>query len=270
MIGRALMARIAPIHALTSLLIVLLSASWLLIGSDEALASCAPTTPSKSFANSEFVFSGVSIARSLFYNPYADHLELSNEFHNSSEGIYVFKVDTVWKGQPYEYVYLRTAHRHPSGYGFTLGEEYLVYALTAESVSSSFCSRTGLLTEAQEDLDWLGEGQPPEAGRWGPGPRITRDWLPADAVIEKLAKSARDLQYELGQERSRQPDPTPTPAPTPRPSPTAAIAQAADPAPVAGETDILGWLIPTVAGVAGVLAGALTTTLALRRRHDGT
>ncbi len=270
MIGRALMARIAPIYALKSLLIVLLSASWLLIGSDEALAcTCAPTTPSERFADSEFVFSGVSIARSLFYSPYAHHLELSNEFHNSSEGIYVFKVNTVWKGQPYEYVYLRTTHRHPCGSGFTLGEEYLVYALTAESVSSSICSRTGLLAEAQEDLEWLGEGQPPDAGRWGPGPRITRDWLPADAVIEKLAKSARDLQYELGQERSRQPEPAPTPTPTPKPSSTSAPAPATDPAPVAREADILGRLVPAVTGVAGVFVGTLGTAFALRRRGCG-
>lgn len=262
-----------PSYAMKLLFVVMLSASLLLIDVEEALAcTCLAISPSEAFDRSEFVFSGVSIASSYFYSPYANAFALSETFHNQGEAIYVFKVDTVWKGQPYEYVYLRTAHRSPCIYGFTLGEEYLVYARTVESVASSACSRTGLLVQAREDLEWLGEGQPPESGTWGPGPNITRDWLPADAIIEKLAKSWLDMQYKLW--RSRQTETTPTPAsittPTPRAATTPAPTPTDDPPPVREESDTPEWLLPTMSGVAGVLIGVLATTLLVRQRRGGT
>ena len=39
-----------------------------------------------------------------------------------------------------------------------------------DSYTANICSRTALLTEAQADIDELGEGQAPQAGTRGPAP----------------------------------------------------------------------------------------------------
>lgn len=70
------------------------------------------------------------------------------------------------------------------------------------------------------------------------------------------------------------PTSTPQTAPTAAPMPTtlaAAVRSAPDvkPAAIAEEVGAPEWLLPTVAGVAGVFVGVLGTTLALRRRGGG-
>ena len=60
------------------------------------------------------------------------------------------------------------------GFAFEEGEEYIVYAYdganTDESYSVNICSRTALLSQAQEDLDAFGDGDAPVAEAGGPQP----------------------------------------------------------------------------------------------------
>ncbi len=71
-----------------------------------------------------------------------------------------FAVNKVWKG-PLRYTTSFTTARSEASCGFTFveGKEYIVYSRDGKTVS--LCSRTTLITDAQEDLDALGEGNPP-------------------------------------------------------------------------------------------------------------
>ena len=71
-----------------------------------------------------------------------------------------FQVDRVWKGYASETMSLGTAQYGAScGFTFVEGGEYLVYSRDGATVS--LCSRTKLISDAQEDLDALGAGNPP-------------------------------------------------------------------------------------------------------------
>jgi hypothetical protein len=73
-----------------------------------------------------------------------------------------FRVNTVWKGPQHTTLTVTTAQDSAScGYGFKGGENYLVYAGGFEDdLQVNLCSRTQLLSGAQEDLVALGEGNP--------------------------------------------------------------------------------------------------------------
>lgn len=70
------------------------------------------------------------------------------------------QVKKVWKGDLGEQVQVRTAGSSAAcGYNFVKGETYLVYADRdeADPMRVSLCSRTALVANAEEDLDFLGK-----------------------------------------------------------------------------------------------------------------
>lgn len=70
------------------------------------------------------------------------------------------RVNEVWKGEIGEQVKVRTAGSSAAcGYSFAKGESYLVYADRdeADPMRVSLCSRTALVANAEEDLDFLGK-----------------------------------------------------------------------------------------------------------------
>jgi MYXO-CTERM domain-containing protein len=70
------------------------------------------------------------------------------------------RVKEVWKGAVEAEVKVRTAGSSAAcGYNFVKGETYLVYALNddADPMRVSLCSRTALVENAKEDLDFLGK-----------------------------------------------------------------------------------------------------------------
>lgn len=74
-----------------------------------------------------------------------------------------FSVHTVWKGKISDRMQLTTARSEGCGYRFNKHVDYLVYADgKQEALEVRPCSATKLASEAQEDLDALGEGYPPE------------------------------------------------------------------------------------------------------------
>ena len=116
------------------------------VGSAHA-CSCAPPTLSEARERASAVFSGRVVRMS---GPYQETIEIH--------------VDAVWKGS----ITSTTVVYPPSecGYpGFTLGEDYLVYAnRDDESLHAFLCSGTVRLEYAEEYLRALGEGQAPEPG----------------------------------------------------------------------------------------------------------
>ena len=78
-----------------------------------------------------------------------------------------FEVSNVWKGDVLKSMDVTTPPTGGScGFAFTEGEEYIVYASDSaygdDGYTVGICSRTALLLEAQDDIDELGEGNPPQ------------------------------------------------------------------------------------------------------------
>ena len=70
------------------------------------------------------------------------------------------RVSKVWKGEIGDQVKVRTAGTSAAcGYSFAQGERYLVYADRdeADPMRVSLCSRTALVANAEQDLDFLGK-----------------------------------------------------------------------------------------------------------------
>jgi hypothetical protein len=69
------------------------------------------------------------------------------------------RVKKVWKGAPDEEVKVHTAGTSAAcGFPFVVGKTYLVYAIRdeADPLRVSLCSRTALIEDAGEDLEFLG------------------------------------------------------------------------------------------------------------------
>jgi hypothetical protein len=117
--------------------------------SNSFACSCAEVkTPEEGLTNSDNVFSGkvVDIKRV------------------GDENKVLFKVSSVWKGDSQTQLILYTSLSEAScGFEFQTGEEYLVYANKIDDgrLHTSFCSRTTLLSNAEEDLRVLEKGDTP-------------------------------------------------------------------------------------------------------------
>ena len=117
--------------------------------------SCAePYSPSKAFEKATAVFSGMVI--SLEVERPKSHVVCSADPVTA-----VFLVDTVWKGPKLDELAITTALSSVScGYEFQIGRWYLVYASGPEdALQVDLCSRTKFLGLADDDLDFLGNGQ---------------------------------------------------------------------------------------------------------------
>lgn len=75
----------------------------------------------------------------------------------------LFEVDESWKGVNQTQVVVYTERSEAScGYEFSLNNEYLVYAQEIDgTIKASYCSKTSLLTLADQDLIELGIGEKP-------------------------------------------------------------------------------------------------------------
>ena len=120
--------------------------SWALSG-DASACSCMKLTPAQGLSSSHAVFSG----------------EVTNIAQNEAtrfRGLEVtLRVKKVWKGAPAEEVKVHTAGSSAAcGFPFVQGKTYLVYAVhdEADPMRVSLCSRTALLEDAGEDIEFLG------------------------------------------------------------------------------------------------------------------
>lgn len=120
--------------------------SWAL-GAEAFACSCMKLTPAEGLSSSHAVFSGEVIRIEKNETTKFGGLEVTLRVHE------------VWKGAPDEEVKVHTAGTSAAcGYPFVLGKQYLVYAVRdeADPLRVSLCSRTALLEDAGEDLEFLG------------------------------------------------------------------------------------------------------------------
>ncbi|MGB8328622.1 MAG: hypothetical protein WCE62_00745 [Polyangiales bacterium] len=110
--------------------------------------SCMKLSPSEGLSSSHAVFTG----------------EVTDIVPNEATrfgGLEItLRVKQVWKGTLGEEIKVHTAGSSAAcGYGFVKGLTYLVYAVEdeADPLRVSLCSRTALLEDAKEDLEFLGK-----------------------------------------------------------------------------------------------------------------
>lgn len=170
---------------------LMLSLVWFLASVEQANAcKCAePGSPTEELEKFDAVFSGRVFLVLHSYDPAAKSVTPEDR---STIG---FAVSTVWKGTVHETMYVTTPPTGGScGYTFVEGEEYIVYASDShygdDSYTASICSRTALLSEAQADLDALGEGEAPQSGTKGPAPEDTQSGLNAGWVFALVLAAA--------------------------------------------------------------------------------
>ena len=117
--------------------------------------SCIPPRPPlEALERADAVFSGDVISISEPKGLFGSWLA------SSTDPVTVeFRVNSVWKGEIYETMFIETAWSSAScGFEFVQGEQYIVYA---REDWVSLCSRTRSLDKASEDLMALGEGSAP-------------------------------------------------------------------------------------------------------------
>jgi len=136
--------------------VIVLSSS---IFANTALNTCScalPPGPRESLEHATAVFAGKVININV----------LSGTSISSADPVEVtFEVSQIWKGPNYRTLAVITAINGVScGFSFKQNKEYIVYAYGEENgLSTTICSRTKLLTNAQEDLKELGEGNLPSS-----------------------------------------------------------------------------------------------------------
>ncbi|UOQ92206.1 hypothetical protein MUO14_17185 [Halobacillus shinanisalinarum] len=120
--------------------------------------SCVlPGTPEEELEESMAVFSG-KVVKIMDKNK-------NNLIQSSTDPIaVVLEVEETWKGMDKSEVVVHTERSSAScGYEFSLNKDYIVYANERDGgLHVSLCSRTALLSEADEDIHALGEGEAPK------------------------------------------------------------------------------------------------------------
>ena len=139
---------------------ITLLAFILIIGSFPSIASacsCAERpTVQEEFERSKAVFSGKVV-----------DIEERRSVKGYTVKSVLFEVTNTWKGVEQSQIIITTGQGHGDcGYDFTKGKEYVVYANEStmygvESLVTTMCDLTGLLSSSQKDLEVFGEGQPP-------------------------------------------------------------------------------------------------------------
>ena len=109
-----------------------------------------PLSPDEELPNYDAVFSGTVI-------------ETQNQSESQGIGsiLFTFDVDNMWKGDLRETLTIKTAQSSAAcGFNFEENQKYIVYAgqYDDDYLEVSLCSRTGLLSNATEDLQELGAG----------------------------------------------------------------------------------------------------------------
>src|SRR5690606_4011189 len=140
------------------ILSVLLFSSLLLTALPSSVSACScavVSEPQTSYNHAEAVFSGKVI-----------DIRRNNRSGYSPLKVY-FEVKETWKGINETQVIINTGlGGGDCGVAFEVGKEYMVYASKSSiydtsGLSTTICTNTGLLSNAQADLDFLGEGEAP-------------------------------------------------------------------------------------------------------------
>ena len=132
-------------------------------GDDEIHAcSCIWRSPSEAMSNSTVVFAGEVLTKRRIESGW-----LKFDHYYEIE----FRVNVVWKGMVDETSFIYTLPDSSSCGGwpwFEEGQEYVIYAHYNNPVQVFLCDHILSMSEAQEDLEFLGKGMKPDPGSVAP------------------------------------------------------------------------------------------------------
>ncbi len=144
--------------------------------------SCKASTPEGELEQADAVFLGelVSIRR------IGQFPRNSDDYYTAFVDVLEFKASEIWKGHPYETIYVHTYPRTwdenvtpggcAGGYRFWGGEgERFVVFVSDGSVSISYCGRSTHKSKALNYFAVYGKGRPPEPGSVAPMPPLPPD-----------------------------------------------------------------------------------------------
>lgn len=140
--------------------ILMIAASLFILSAESAQAcSCLPATPEQHLESANTVFSGRVV------NVITTRRNRRRPQFSFPQTRVTFEVSEVWKGRERRRVMVMTSDSSAScGFNFIEGESYLVYASQSENrLTTSLCSGTKLLSQAQEDLKMLENPESPES-----------------------------------------------------------------------------------------------------------
>lgn len=138
--------------------ILMIAASLFILSAESAQAcSCMPATPEQHFESANTVFSGRVV------NVITTRRNRRSPQFSFPQTRVTFEVSEVWKGRERRRLMVMTSDSSAScGFNFVEGESYLVYASQSENrLTTSLCSGTKLLSQAQDDLKMLGDEENP-------------------------------------------------------------------------------------------------------------
>jgi hypothetical protein len=122
-----------------------------MFASEAAACDCAREgKPCEEYWKASVVFAGIVTGSSM--------VTLTKGDYTISQRVINLKLDHAYKGIGGTEVQVLTGLGDSDcGYGFRVGEKYLVYAFRNEGnkLETSICTRTGPLSEADEDLDYI-------------------------------------------------------------------------------------------------------------------
>ena len=158
--------------------------------------SCPPSTPELELEHADAVFLGelVSIRR------IGQFPRNSDDHYTAFVDVLEFKASEIWKGHPYETIYVHTYPRNwdenvtpggcDGGYRFWGGEgERFIVFVSDGSVSLGYCGKSTHESKALNYFAVYGKGRSPEPGSVGPMPPLPPDVfaLPAENSTEPEA-----------------------------------------------------------------------------------
>lgn len=172
------------------LMLLLLAGAFFSIRQTAYACSCVPPRPvGEELSSASSVFAGNVIQMQGQYGPGGYSV--------------TFRVSEVWKGPVENRITLRMS----SGlcdYTFVQGQEYLVYAYGAGGdLTTNICWRTMPLSQAGQDLAYLGPGQQPELESASPFLSTGLLVLVGVIIVALIAVIAVGMRIALGRRRRR-------------------------------------------------------------------
>ena len=186
-------------------------------GDDEIQASrCFWLSPDIEFSNAATVFAGEVVASRRVESGWRG---FDFDHHYEIE----FLVDVVWKGQRYETLFVYTLPDDSWLNGgvddwFKEGLEYVVYSGDTNPVRAWACDRIPLISDAEEDLEFLGKGMKPDPGSVSP------TWTPPLESTPEPTPTSTPVSTPTPIESTLTPTTTPAAPSTPSPQNKSEIA----------------------------------------------
>ena len=178
--------------AYIALAVILAGAALHVFAERASASSCLPPRPPhEALEHADAVFGGEAVAMRLLLPASRQ----GGSWSSTDPVLVEFLVSEVWKGQPYETMFVTTRRSsRRGGFDFKVGQRYLVYAQDGEVW---LCGRTKHIRAAAEDFEVLDKGTAPAPGTSELRPEFRQDWLWRNLTTNQMYVLAQILAFGL-------------------------------------------------------------------------